>query len=122
LEPERASLHADLASILMARISGENIQEQEPPSDEQRDVLIREALASLRAAARLDRTLPRIFTRMGTIYEVLNQPDDARLAFEEALRSDPGDADAHYALGSLLLRRQDAAGALPHLEHAVEME
>jgi tetratricopeptide (TPR) repeat protein len=122
LEPERASLHADLASILMARISGENIQEPETLTDEQRNTLTRDALAALREAARLDRTLPRIFTRMGAIYEVLNQPDDARLAFEEALRNDPGDADAHYALGSLLLRRQDAAGALPHLERAVEME
>ncbi|HEV8191588.1 MAG TPA: tetratricopeptide repeat protein, partial [Ktedonobacterales bacterium] len=122
LEPERASLHADLASILMARISGENIQEPETLTDDQRNTLTRDALASLREAARLDRTLPRIFTRMGAVYEVLNQPDDARLAFEEALRNDPGDADAHYALGSLLLRRQDAAGALPRLEHAVELE
>jgi tetratricopeptide (TPR) repeat protein len=122
LEPERASLHADLASILMARLSGENIQEPETLTDEQRNALTREALAELREAARLDRTLPRVFTRMGAIYEVLNQPDDARLAFEEALRNDPGDADAHYALGSLLLRRQDAAGALPHLERAVELE
>jgi tetratricopeptide (TPR) repeat protein len=122
LDATRASAHADLASVLMARVSGEQVAEPENLTDEQKAPLIRESLAELREAAKLDGTLPGIFTRMGAIYELQGQPEDARLAYEEAIQRNSQDATAHYALGSLLLGRKDDAAALPHLEAAVQFE
>ncbi|HEX6540204.1 MAG TPA: tetratricopeptide repeat protein [Ktedonobacterales bacterium] len=122
LDASRASLHADLASVLMARVSGEGLEEQEKLTEEQQEPLIRESLAELRQAAQLDATLPGIFTRMGAIYELQGQSEDARLSYEEALRRNPEDATAHYALGSLLLGRKEDAEALPHFEEAVRIE
>ncbi|HEU5349211.1 MAG TPA: hypothetical protein VFU63_11430 [Ktedonobacterales bacterium] len=122
LDATHASLHADLASVLMGRVSGENVAEPENLTEEQQAPLIRESLAELREAARLDGTLPGIFTRMGAIYEMVGQPEDARIAYEEAIQRDAGDATAHYALGSLLLGRKDDSAALPHLEAAVQIE
>jgi tetratricopeptide (TPR) repeat protein len=106
----------------MAQASGENLEEPGEPDKERQQALAREALEELRRTAQLDSSLPRLFTRMGAIYEVLEQPDDARIAFEQALRHDPGDADASYALGSLLLSRRQATEALPLLETAVQLE
>jgi tetratricopeptide (TPR) repeat protein len=122
LDASRASLHADLASVLMGRVSGDSVAEPEDLTDELKAPLIRESLAELREAARLDGTLPGIFTRMGAIYELQGQSEDARLAYEEAVSRNPQDATAHYALGSLLLGRKEDVAALPHLETAVQLE
>jgi tetratricopeptide (TPR) repeat protein len=59
---------------------------------------------------------------MGAIYELLGQPEDARLAYEDAIQRDAGDATAQYALGALLVGRKEDAAALPHLEAAVQLE
>lgn len=122
LDPSRASAHADLSSVLMARVSGESVAEPENLTEEQQAPLIREALIELREAARLDASLPGIFTRMGAIFELQQQPEDARLSYEEAIQKNGDDATAHYALGSMLLGRKDDAAALPHLEKAVQIE
>lgn len=122
LDASRASIHADLSSVLMARVSGEAEDEPEELTEEQQKPLIREALSELREAARLDGSLPGIFTRMGAIYEVLGQPEDARIAYEGAIERDAQDATAHYALGSMLLGRKEDAASLPHFEAAVQLE
>jgi tetratricopeptide (TPR) repeat protein len=119
---DQATLHADLASVLMAQASGENLEDPGQPEKERQQALAREALAELRRTSQLDSALPHLFTRMGAIYEILGQPDDARIALEEALKRDPGDADASYALGSLLLSRSQPQQALPLLETAVQLE
>jgi tetratricopeptide (TPR) repeat protein len=122
LDASRASAYADLASVLMSRASSDNLVEPENLTEEQRMPLIRESLDHLREAARLDASLPGIFTRMGAIYELLGQPEDARLAYEDAIQRDAGDATAQYALGALLVGRKEDAAALPHLEAAVQLE
>ncbi len=122
LDATRATAHADLASVLVGRISEENASEAEHLSEEQKAQLIRESLAELREAARLDASLPGIFTRMGAIYELQGQPEDARLSYEEGIRSNAEDATAHYALGSMLLGRKEDDAALSHLEVAVQIE
>jgi tetratricopeptide (TPR) repeat protein len=122
LEETYAPLHADLASALMGQVSGENLEDPGQPSRERQQELAHEALAELRRTSELDSALPRLHTRIGAIYQILEQPDDARIAFEEAIRRDPGDADAQYALGSLLLNRQQVPEALPLLETAVQLE
>jgi tetratricopeptide (TPR) repeat protein len=123
LDGSRASLHADLASAIMARASGEDLNAAGPlATDEARQEAAREALAELRQAAQLDAMLPHVFTRIGALYDVLGQTEDARLAFEEAVARDPGDAEAHYALGSLYLSRREPRQALQPLETAVQLE
>ncbi|HEX6817576.1 MAG TPA: tetratricopeptide repeat protein, partial [Ktedonobacterales bacterium] len=123
LDDERASAHADLASAILSRLSGEDLDSPgQTPSTEERETVAREALAQLREAAKLDPNLPALFTRIGGIYSMLGQAEDARLAFEEALAHDPGDADAHYALGTLHLERNEPQRALAQLENAVQLE
>lgn len=121
LDPQRATAYVDLASVIMAHVSGEGIDDEEQASPEQRDRLTNEALAHLREAARLDSSVPRLFTRIGAVYEVLHQHDDALLAFEEALRRDPSDAEAQYTLGALRLHRNEPEVALPLLQQAVQL-
>ncbi len=58
---------------------------------------------------------------MGAIYDLLKQPDDARIALEEAVRLDPADADAHYTLGAMLMDHQRYEDALPHFVTAVQL-
>jgi Flp pilus assembly protein TadD len=127
-DPSRASAHSDLADALMSEVSGENLDQPMPasrhadPDREQRiGVAARAALAALREAQRLDPNLPAVLTRMGAIYDVLGQHDDALLAFQEAVRRDPADAEAHYTLGSMYLDRNDPARALPVLETASQL-
>jgi tetratricopeptide (TPR) repeat protein len=122
LDETHATLHADLSSALMGQASGENLEDPGEPSPERQKELARAALAELRRTAQLDSALPRLFTRIGAIYQILEQFDDARIAFEEAIRRDPGDADAQYALGSLLLSQRQAKEAVSLLETAVQLE
>jgi tetratricopeptide (TPR) repeat protein len=123
LDPARASLHADLAGAIMAHVSGEDLEAPgATESPEERESAARAALAELREAAKLDPALPHVFTRIGALYDGLGQQEDARLAYEEAIARDPGDATAHYALGSLHLAQQHPQQALPQLETAVQLE
>ncbi|HEX5158875.1 MAG TPA: hypothetical protein VFW17_16815 [Ktedonobacterales bacterium] len=122
LDASRASTHADLASVLMSRVSEEHADEPEKAFAGNPAPAVRESLGELREAARLDSALPGIFTRMGAIYEMLGQPEDARLSYEEAIQRNSEDATAHYALGSLLLSRKSDDAALPHLEASVRIE
>ena len=120
-EPERATLYSDLADTLVARITGENLDDDTPVTDDERRRIAHEALGALREASRLDGSIPGLFTRMGAIYDLLQQPDDALIALEEGVRRDPGDAEAQYALGSLLLTREQPQRAQPLLETAVQL-
>jgi tetratricopeptide (TPR) repeat protein len=127
-EPTRASLHSDLADAIMSSVTGDDLDETEAPrpeGDEAERARVeragREALAELREAQRLDPSLNRLNSRMGSIYTVLNQPDDALLAFNEAIRHDPNDAQARYTLGTLYMDRSDPQRAVRELEAAAEL-
>ena len=120
LEPDRAMLYSDLADALMNRLSGANLDHPEPLSEDEDQRVAREALEALREASARDQTIPGIYTRIGAIYDVLGQPEDALLALQEAVRHDPADAEARYALGTLYLARGQVAAAVPELETAVQ--
>jgi tetratricopeptide (TPR) repeat protein len=123
IAPDRATLHADLAGVIMGRVSGESLDGATgATNDDGRREAAKVALAELREAAKLDKSLPHLFTRIGALYDLLGQQDDARLAFEEAAAIDPGDAEARYLLGSLYLSQRKPEQALSHLESAVELE
>lgn len=129
LEPDRASVHSDLADAIMTSASGEDLDTEDIAALASRDeterarlrAAGREALAELREAQRLDPTLPHILTRIGSIYSVLDQPEDALLAFQEAVRHDPQDAQAHYTLGSLYMDRSEPHKAVVEFEAAAEL-
>src|SRR5262249_30183431 len=104
-DPTRALIFSDLADTLMGRITGENLDDPVALTPEQQQQIAAEALAALGAAGKLDRHIPGLYTRMGAIYDLLHQPDDALIALEEAIRLDPADADAHYTLGAMLMDR-----------------
>ena len=121
LEPDRAMLYSDLADALMNRIGGANLDHREPLGEEEQQQVAREALDALREASARDQTIPGVYTRMGAIYDVLGQPEDALVALQEAVRHDPADAEARYALGTLYLSRGQVAAAVPELESAVQL-
>lgn len=121
IEPERATLYSDLADTLVGRITGENLDDDTPVTEDERRRVAHDALGALREASRLDASIAGLFTRMGAIYDLLKQPDDALIALEEGVRRDPGDADAQYALGSLWLSREQPQRALESLETAVQL-
>jgi tetratricopeptide (TPR) repeat protein len=123
IAPERATLHADLAGVIMGQVSGESLDgDPNAATDEARRTAAQAALVELREAAKLNKSLPHLFTRIGALYDLLGQQEDARLAFEEATEIDPGDAEARYLLGSLYLSQRHPDQALPQLESAVELE
>ena len=123
IAPDRPTLHADLAGVIMGRVSGESLDgDPNAPTDEARRTAAQAALVELREAAKLNKSLPHLFTRIGALYDLLGQQEDARLAFEEAAGIDPGDAEARYLLGSLYLSQRKPQDALLHLESAVELE
>jgi tetratricopeptide (TPR) repeat protein len=127
-DPDRASVHSDLADAIMAAATGEDLDTLDVTADVSEDAdrqrmrqAGREALGELREAQRLDPNLPTILARIGSIYQVLGQSEDALVAFQEAVRHDPQDAQAHYTLGSLYLERNEPEKAVPELERAAEM-
>jgi len=56
---------------------------------------------------------------LGMLLKHLDRPDEARAQFEEVLRIDPDDADAHFQLGVLLVDRAPEE-ARRHLEATLE--
>lgn len=64
--------------------------------------------------------IPALCSR-ATALNRLNRPNEARAILERVIEQRPQLAGPHYALGSLLLERGQAAGALPHLEKALSL-
>ncbi len=122
VDPNNATLYIDLAEALMGRAGSENLDEALPLSDDERKDVARQALNALRDASKIDKNIPRLFTRMGAIYQALDQYDDAIISYEEAIRRDPADDAAHYMLGSLYLSRGKPQEAAPLLEKAVQLQ
>ena len=122
LDSQRASAYTDLADILMSRGTGEDLDAPGKRSQDEMRTLAQEALGILRQASTLAAPPPGVYTRMGAIYETLEQPEDALIAFQEAVRKDPGDVDAQYTLGMVLVDRERPDEAREHLENAVQLQ
>jgi tetratricopeptide (TPR) repeat protein len=83
---------------------------------------MRAALDALRAAAKIDASQPRLFTRIGAVQEALHQHEDAIISLEEAISRDNGDDVAQYTLGTLHMARKEPERALRYLEMASQLE
>jgi len=81
-----------------------------------------EAETLLRKAAKMDPKSPVPLVDLGDLYSgIRKDPDRAMEYYREATRVAPKHAGAHYALGSLLLSRRDALGAITSLELARDL-
>lgn len=81
-----------------------------------------EAETLFRKATKLDPKSPVPLVDLGDLYAGVRQdPDKAMGFYREAIQVAPKHAGAHFALGSLLLSRRDALGAIPSLLTAQEL-
>jgi tetratricopeptide (TPR) repeat protein len=60
------------------------------------------------------------FHLQGTIYRLLNQPEQALLAYEQALEAYDKRPETHYEVGKLYLSKDQSRKAILHLQQAVE--
>ncbi len=80
----------------------------------------RAGIAAFERALAIRDDYPTLYERLGSGYLALDELDRAEASFARAAELDPGLARAHLGLGRVALQRDDAAGALAHLETAVE--
>lgn len=80
--------------------------------------LFEEALAELTKARELDPNLPGIWREVGKVQVSLRRSTEAQASLREALKREPGDAEAAYFLGALLVQEGDFKGGVPLLERA----
>ena len=59
---------------------------------------------------------------IGVICMRLGRWEEAETAFQEAVRCDPADVDAHCNLARLALRRKDQAAALTHIDRVLSLQ
>lgn len=81
-----------------------------------------EALASFRAALRLDPTSRIAHHHAGTALEDQGQPDAAIAEWQAALKSDPKFVDAHLRLGQALFAQQKFEAALEAFKSALALD
>ena len=75
-----------------------------------------DALAAFRKALQLSPGSVKTHVNLGNLYAAGRQMDLAEQQFREALHISPSDQDANYALGVLLMMRNQPAQAIPHFE------
>ena len=73
---------------------------------------------SFRQVLRLDPRFPGVHLELGKVYISLRRTDDAIRELELALKENPGDTDASYFLGGLLVQEGRYAEGIPYLERA----
>jgi tetratricopeptide (TPR) repeat protein len=74
------------------------------------------ALTSYRLALRDHPNDPKILQNMAIAYSRTQRLEDAIRCYRRALELAPDLAGAHYGLAFLLLKREDRAGAMKHLD------
>src|SRR5579871_1724949 len=80
----------------------------------------RAALESFQQAAQRSPDLPGIQFHIGRAYRALGELENARLAYEEAIRRNPNDTEAYNNIAALL-EEQDPAQAITMVERAVAL-
>lgn len=80
----------------------------------------RAALESFQQAARRNPNLPGIQFHLGRAYRALGEMENARLAYEEAIRRNPADTESYNNLAALL-EEQEPARAIELIEQAISI-
>ncbi len=79
-----------------------------------------EAIAHLRAVTAAGWGGVKALRRLAQALQEDGAPEEAEAVWKRALSLEPDDADAHAALGALMMARDGAAEAVPHLRAAVD--
>jgi superkiller protein 3 len=77
-----------------------------------------QAEAAFFEVLRLDPAFPGVHLELGKVYISLRRTEDAIRELELVLKDTPGDADASYFLGALLVQEGRFAEGIPHLDRA----
>jgi len=75
-----------------------------------------EALTSFRLALKESPGDAIVLQQIAICYTRIGMVDEAAKTYRHVLQKDPSSAGAHYGLAFILLRGDDAAEAIPHLE------
>ena len=110
LDPRRPGIHYRLGRTLLAR-------SREAGSEEDRS----EAMKEFQKELQLDSSNANAAYELGDIYRTSGQLNEARDAFELALKSHPDFEEAHLGLASVLLSLSQPRLALPHVEKAIAL-
>jgi tetratricopeptide (TPR) repeat protein len=81
----------------------------------------RQARTDLDAALAINPSMPGLNSLAGQARDALGDVDDAKAAFEVALRQDSQDFAANLYLGTMRMKQRDLDGARPLLEMAVKL-
>ena len=80
-----------------------------------------EAMSAYARANQLDPTRPAVKARISREYEAIGDTTSARRFLEDAVKGNPSDASAHYALGAYLQRMHDYPGAIREFQSFVDL-
>jgi tetratricopeptide (TPR) repeat protein len=80
------------------------------------------ARQDLEGAARVDTSLPGLYTALGIAKEQTSDEQGAESALRKALASNPDDFDANVHLGGILYGRRDLNHARSYIEHALQID
>ncbi len=117
LEP----LAADLPPLPTPRVHGRNAVAFEQAVTAMRDGRVRDAEVVLLEITDDQPELAGPWINLGQVYVALNQPEDARLAFQQAIRANPRNCTAYNELGVLSRQSGDFAGAEVQYRTCLEM-
>jgi len=80
-----------------------------------------EAMSAYARANQLDPTRAAVKARISREYEAIGDTASAKRYLEDAVKGNPSDASAHYALGAYLQRMHDYPGAIREFQAFVDL-
>lgn len=110
IEPRRPGVHYRLGRTFLAR-------SRDTSSTEDRD----QAMKEFEKELELDSSNANAAYELGDIYRSSGQLNEAKDAFELALKSHPDFEEAHLGLASVLLSLSQPGLALPHVQKAIAL-
>ena len=110
LDPRRPGIHYRLGRTLLARS-----REASSPDD------LSEASKEFQKELQLDSSNANAAYELGEIYRTSGQLNEAKEAFELALKSHPDFEEAHLGLAAVLMSLGQPGFALPHLQKALAL-
>jgi tetratricopeptide (TPR) repeat protein len=110
LDPRRTGIHYRLGRTLLARSL-----DTASPDDR------KEASQEFQKELEIDSNNANAAYELGDIYRTSGQLDEAKAAFELALKSHSDFEEAHLGLASVLMSLNQSALALPHVQQAIAL-
>jgi Tfp pilus assembly protein PilF len=122
-----AEQRAALSAALLAFVAGENVSADRPETHlnlgllDLRQRQLDQADAEYRTALRLDPKFVPAMVNLADLDRMRGLDQQGATMLRKAIELEPGNADAHYALGLLLVRQHDYQAALAELHRTTEL-